>query len=125
MRIFGKKIGGGRRSAAREELPLPAVVSTVDNSIVAEVVDLSATGARLKGTQLPSPGAVVSLKLDCVHAFGTVAWCRGEECGVAFEVPLASFELSRLRREVVVASVFWQSVDERLAARDCRYGVAR
>jgi hypothetical protein len=30
-----------------------------------------------------------------------------------------------LRREVTVASMVWQSVDERLAARDWHYGVAR
>jgi hypothetical protein len=46
-------------------------------------------------------------------------------CGVLFDVELSSFELNRLRREVKLASVAWKSVDERLAARDWRYGVAR
>lgn len=125
MRTFGRMFGGGRRATAREELPLPAVVSTVENSLVAELVDLSATGARLKGTHLPARGAVISLKLDCVHAFGTVVWSSGDECGVCFDLPLAPFEFSRLRREVKIASVMWRNVDERLAARDWQFGVAR
>jgi hypothetical protein len=125
MRIFGKKIGGGRRAASREKFPLPAVLSTVENSALAELVDLSMTGARLKGAHLPSPGAAVSLRLDCVHVFGTVAWLQEEECGISFDVPLANFEFARLRREVAVASVVWSSVDERIAARDWHYGVAR
>lgn len=125
MRAFGRKFGGGRRSAVREKLPLPAVVSTLETSVVAELVDLSATGARLRGDHLPLVGALVSLKLDCVHAFGSIAWVRGEECGVSFDASLANFELNRLRREVTVASVTWRSVEERLAARDCRYGAPR
>ncbi len=125
MREFGKKCGGGRRAAARESLPLPAVVSTIGNSVVAELVKLSSTGARLKGAHLPSPGAALSLRLDCVHVFGTIAWKTGEECGVAFDMPLSNLELNRLRREVKVASLVWRSVDERLAARDWWSGVAR
>ena len=124
MRSFGKKVGGGRRSAAREKLPLPAIVSTLENNIVAELVDLSVTGARLRGEHLPSVAALVSLKLDCVHSFGTIAWVQNDECGVSFDAPLANSELGRLRREVRVASVAWRSVEERLAARDCRYPIA-
>lgn len=125
MRVFGRKFGGGRRTAAREKLPLPAVVSTIENSVVAELVDLSSTGARLKGHHLPGTGATISLRLDCVHTFGAVVWSTEMECGVLFDAELSSFELNRLRREVKVAAVVWNSVDERLAARDWRYGVAR
>ena len=125
MQIFGKKIGGGRRTAARERLPLPAVISTSENSVVAELVDLSRTCARLRGEHLPPAGATLSLRLECVRAFGTVAWSTELECGVAFDSELSRFELNRLRREVTVAAVIWNSVDERLAARDWRYGVAR
>ena len=123
MIAFGKKFGGGRRTEAREKLPLPALVSTIENSIVAELVDLSSTGAKLRGSGVPATGAVVSLRLDCVRAFGTVAWSRGDECGISFDVSLASFELNRLRREVSVASVMWRSVDERIAARDWQFAV--
>jgi hypothetical protein len=122
--MFGKRFGGGRRVAAREKLPLPAVVSTIENSIVAELVDLSSTGARLRGEDLPTAGTLLCLMLDCVRAFGCVAWSTDDECGVSFEEPLANFELSRLRREVTLASLVWRNVDERLAARDWQYMTA-
>ena len=66
-----------RRIAAREKLALPAVVSTLRESITAEIVDVSATGVRLKGSHLPVVDALVSLKLDKVEEFGTVVWCAG------------------------------------------------
>ena len=125
MSIFGKKSGGGRRAAQREKLPLPAMVSTIENTAIAELLDLSSTGAKLKGLALPPEGEVLSLKLDCVRAFGQIAWRTADECGVHFDVPLAPFELARLRREVSVTSVIWGSVDERLAARDWHTGFAR
>lgn len=125
MAGFGKCSGGGRRIAAREQLPLPAVVSTLKESVTAEVVDLSASGVRFKAAHLPGVGALVALRIDRLDAFGSVAWCEGELCGVAFDVPLSNLELTQLRREVNIASVVWRSVDERLAARDWRHGIAR
>jgi len=125
MSTFGRQSGGGRRIAAREKLPLPAVVSTLRESITAEIVDVSATGVRLKGSHLPAVDALVSLKLDKVEEFGTVVWCAGTQCGIAFDEPLSSGDLAQLRREMKIASAVWRSVDERLAARDWRYGAAR
>ena len=125
MSNFGKHPGGGRRIAAREKLPLPAVVSTLSETITAEILDVSSTGVRLKGSHLPAAGALVSLKLDKVDEFGTVVWCEETQCGIAFDEPLSSAQLSQLRREVNITSVIWRSVDERLAARDWRYGAAR
>jgi hypothetical protein len=122
---FGKRSGGGRRAASREKLPLPAVVSTLRESITAEIIDVSSTGVRLKGSHLPEAGSLVSLKLDKIEEFGTVAWSNEEMCGVSFDEPLSSTQLGELRREVTIASMRWRSVDERLAARDWRYGAAR
>jgi len=125
MPMFGKRIGGGRRRASREKLPLPAMLSTIDNYHMAMVVDLSDTGARVKGDKLPSSGLPISIKLDCVRAFGVVAWSTGTECGVAFDEPLSKFEFERLRREVKLASLSWRSVDEKLASEDWATGIAR
>jgi hypothetical protein len=41
-----------------------------------------------------------------VRVFGEVAWIRGRECGVAFEPPLPSFEVERLKREVRRAALY-------------------
>jgi hypothetical protein len=125
MPLFGKRVGGGRRRASREHLPMPAMLSTIDNYHIATVVDLSSTGARIQGDRLPPAGLPISIKLDCVRAFGVVAWCRDGQCGVAFDDPLSKFELERLRREVKLASLAWRSVDEKLASEDWASGLAR
>lgn len=125
MPLFGKRIGGGRHGASREKLPRPAMLSTIENCDTAMVIDLFATGARLRGDKLPPLDEVVSIKLDCVRAFGVVAWLSGDECGVRFDDPLSKFEFERLRREVKLASLAWHSLDERVAQDDWASGMAR
>ena len=100
MRMFGRSNGGGRRQAPREELPIPATISNLLETREASIADLSATGARLRGVHLPAAGAPVSIWMETVRVFGTVAWVRGDQCGVEFDPPLPSFEVERLKREV-------------------------
>ena len=126
MGLFGRSNGGGRRRASRESLPMPALVSTVRQTrMPAVVVDLSATGVRLRASSLPKPEDAVSVRMDCVRAFGIVAWSEAGECGVAFEPPLPEFEVERLRREVKTATLTFDGLDETLAAQDWSSGVAR
>lgn len=115
MRIFGKAIGGGRRQSSREAMPMPALVNSVRKSQVVVLGNLSATGARFRGSDLPGEGERVSLIVDCVRAVGTVAWARDGECGVEFDSALLPFEAERLRRQFTTATVTYRSVDERLA----------
>lgn len=124
MRAFGKAVGGGRRRASREPLPIPAVVSRIEQRQVAVLVDFSSTGARLRGSQLPPVGEPVSLTIDCVRAFGAVAWREDDLCGVAFDTPLPRFEVDRLRREAT-ATLAFSTIDEKLAVDDWMSGVAR
>jgi hypothetical protein len=100
MRSFGRSIGGGRRHAPRQALPIPATISSLHATREISVVDLSATGARVQGPQLPSAGDPVSIWMETVRVFGLVAWVRGNQCGIEFDPPLPSFEVERLRREV-------------------------
>ena len=109
----------------REPLPLPAVISRIEQRQVAALVDFSSTGARLKGSQLPPVGEPVSLLIDCVRAFGTVAWAEEDLCGIAFDAPLARFELDRLRRDAKDATLSFGSVEEKLAVMDWMNGLAR
>jgi hypothetical protein len=122
---FGKRVGGGRRIASREKLPMPAMLSTIQHYHVAVLVDLSSTGARFRGDKLPPIDEVVSVKLDSVQAFGIVAWSRKNECGLSFDVPLSKFDLERLRHKIKVASLGWRNVDERMACDDWQTGLAR
>lgn len=125
MTAFGKCGGGGRRRASREELPLAAVIGTTRENKVAVLVDLSTTGARLRASNLPRPGEAMTLKIDCVRAFGIVAWAARGECGVEFETPIFPFEVERLRREAKVATLTCGNVEQRLALADWEAGLAR
>ena len=126
MRSFGKALGGGRRRASREPLPVPAVVSKVEQRQVAMLVDFSSTGARLRGTALPPAGQAVEVTIDTVRAFGTVAWGEPGLCGVSFDAPLPRFEVERLRRDLAaVATLTFSTLEEKLSAEDWVNGVAR
>jgi hypothetical protein len=100
MAVFGKRMGGGRRSAARREGPLIAVLTTLKGSHSAVLADISATGARLRAAQLPDMGEVLTLRIDAVEAFGAVIWVEAGECGIAFDRPLAPDEEQLLRQKV-------------------------
>ena len=125
MSTFGKSAGGGRRSARRESLPLPAVVSTIEDSRVVEVVDVSATGARLRGRDLPRAGDAMWLRIEQVRRFACVSWSELGECGVEFDVPLGAHEVVRLRQDVHVATVIAGSMQQMLAMQDWQTGFAR
>lgn len=125
MRMFGKSKGGGRRSAQREWLPLPAVVSTVQDNEVATLIDLSSSGARIRGARLPQQGEALHLSIDGHRAFGVVAWAEQGECGVEFDTPMPWFEVDRLKREFKTATMTCRSVEERIAIEDWASGLAR
>jgi hypothetical protein len=125
MHQFGKCGGGGRRRARREDLPMPALVSTISDNRVLALVNLSSTGARLRGSKLPPKGEAMSLKIDYVRAFGVVAWSRNGECGVEFDSPIQSFEVRRLRGEVKSATLSGGGVEQQLALEDWETGFAR
>lgn len=100
MRSFGKAIGGGRRRASRDPLPMAAMVHKVEKRQIAVLVDFSSTGARLRGTGLPPEGEQVEVNIDTVRTRGIVAWAHEGLCGVAFDPPLPHFEVDRLHREL-------------------------
>jgi hypothetical protein len=125
MKAFGKCDGGGRRHASREHLQFPALVSTIQDDRVLVLVDLSSTGARLRGPDLPPVGEAVSLKVDYVRAFGTVAWLNGGECGVDFDSPIQSFQIARLSERVKVATFTAGGVEQQLGLQDWLTGFAR
>ena len=100
MSAFGKSKGGGRRSVPRANAPLVAIITTLQGSHSAELVDVSATGARLRGASLPEVGEELFVAVDQVIGFGEVAWSKGNERGLAFDPHLTSDEEQQLRSKV-------------------------
>ena len=104
MTQFGKSDGGGRRSAARLGAPLTAVVSTVVGSRSAELVDISATGARLKGANLPDLNEELSIIVEGVQAFGAIVWSDGDLRGMHFDEQRGLPDEMKLRQKVAQAA---------------------
>ena len=125
MSTFGKSNGGGRRSAQREALPLLSVVSSTTCCHSAELVDVSMTGARLRGTQAPAKGEYIQMTMEVVRAFGTVVWVAGNEWGVEFDSPMLRVEADRLRRTTTTAMYTELPLKERLAMEEWATAVAR
>jgi hypothetical protein len=100
---FGKRQGGGRRSADREHLPLIAIFTTRTRSHAAGLVDLSVTGARLRGTELPAADEDLILNIEGLSAYAVVKWSRLGFCGVEFDVPLSAPEITSLEQRVRAA----------------------
>jgi len=97
MSVFGKRIGGGRRRARRESAPTIAVFTTVTQSHAAVLVDLSATGAGLRSSDMPQIGEELMLSVESIRAFGSVAWVRDDHFGVAFDDPITLGQVQQLR----------------------------
>ena len=77
-----------------------AAVTTLKGSQSAVVVNVSSTGARLQGANLPEPDEELFVNLDGLIAFGTVAWSDANEMGVAFDGPLSEADEQRLNEKV-------------------------
>lgn len=120
---FGKRNGGGRRTAQRDPAPSTAVFTTVTESCAAEMVDLSATGARLRSPQVPELEEELIVTVDTVRAFGRVAWVRGNQFGISFEDPLVPAEVVMLKGKVARPTGLSPEVDA--ALDDWNTGLAR
>jgi hypothetical protein len=120
---FGKQPGGGRRGAPREAAPLLAVYTTVTESHEVVLVDVSSTGARLRGPSLPEAGDELFVSLENLRMFGTVVRIDGHEFAVSFDRPLPLESLALLRRKVKEGAGF--SPEERAAIDGWVLGVER
>jgi hypothetical protein len=125
--VFGKRIDkpGGSRRAVREGVMLPAALMTTTDSATVDLLDLSKSGAKLRGRSLPSPGQEVLVVLGRLEAFGSVIWRDEDECGVHFDVALTERAVSIVKSERGLASLRGVPGEDLLAASDWQNGLAR
>lgn len=97
---FGNRAGGGRRNAPREAAPLLAVYTTVAGSHEVVLVDVSSSGARMRGPNIPELGEELFVSFENIRAFGTVARSEEHEFAIAFDEPLTGEDLNILREKV-------------------------
>ena len=118
MPEFGKSQGGGRRKSARSDAPLLVGLSTLTNDLRAAIVNLSHTGARFSGPDLPNEGEDLMIRAGRVQAFGRVIWKQAKECGVAFDSPLDEEDVAALREAANLPSGIGLSAEEKAAMED-------
>jgi hypothetical protein len=124
MEKFGKRVDGidGRRAAIRQNVSMSASMFSLEHSRVVIVEDISTTGAKLTGEDLPRLGEDVWIKAGPVDAFGTVAWADDLVCGVTFEQPLDRMEEEFIKSEARMMSLTNLTSAERDALADWRSG---
>ena len=60
----------------------------------AVLIDLSRTGARLKGASFPSEGNSLTFHGEKIRVPAEMIWVNGDECAVEFDTPIAAAEVS-------------------------------
>jgi hypothetical protein len=97
MTTFGNSPARGRRAVPRASAPLVVALSTSGTKNRAELIDVSRTGARLKGGAFPDEGEELTLEAEKIRIVGEVVWSDGDQCAVAFDTPIAIAEVKRIR----------------------------
>jgi hypothetical protein len=101
---------------------LSAVLSTSTHSYPVTVENISREGARVRGIDVPGEGIPITLKIENIDTFGTVAWSRAGRCGIAFESFMTAAEFERLRHEAILASRSGLEPDARAALTEWQLG---
>lgn len=127
MGTFGRKVDGpaGRRSAKRQSVAMDAAASSLSCTHPVIVVEISTSGAKLQGSELPEQGAEVVVKASEFEAFADVMWRDGDHCGVRFDPPLSSLVVSSLRERSEPALLRGLTPQEQLAMTAWRDGTTR
>jgi hypothetical protein len=74
-----------RRRAPRASVLLPASVVTMSAYQYLEVVNLSPTGAKLRGSPRPEVGMTAMFRLEGFQLLCKVVWAKDDLCGVRFD----------------------------------------
>jgi len=94
-----------RRRAPRAAVSLEASVVTMSEYTYFELVDLSATGAKMRGPKPPTLGRTALFRLDKFQSLCRVAWIDGEMCGVRFDELIPPGVLAQFRDSGSTATV--------------------
>ena len=100
-----KPLKSCRRQYPREDVMLAASALSVTRSRSVMITDVSTTGARIGGRDLPAPGNDMLMVVGSQDRMGTVVWRTVENCGVSLDQPLDAADIDRMKREAHWAAV--------------------
>ena len=107
-----------RRRAARSSVLLPASVVTMSAYQFLEVINLSPTGAKLRGAALPQMGKPAMFRLDQFQVLCKVVWIKNDLCGIRFDELIPPRVLANFRKAGNTAQVGMLTPDEAQAAEE-------
>ena len=127
MTAFGKRLDGpgGRRSDERSTVRLAASLQALNCSRSVTLLDVSRAGAKMSMPEPMYRGQQVWLKVGQAQIFGTVRWLRDKDCGIIFDEPLSSRDLSLLRSKGNAVMVAGPTLEERKALANWKAGLGR
>ena len=85
----------GRRGAERARVVLPAHIFVGDEKRAVDLLNLSATGAMIAGSDGLEVGQDVVLKCTTLEIMGVVVWTGNSRCGLQFDQTLPELEVKR------------------------------
>jgi hypothetical protein len=89
-----------------------------------DLVNLSATGAKLRGAMVPETGKPAIFRLDHVQVLCKVIWAKGELCGVRFDELIPPRVLSHLLEVGSTSKLGLLTPDEQQAGEEWTIGNA-
>lgn len=92
LKLIGED-GASRRGSIRNRVLMVAKLATPAREIDVRIRDVSASGARIEGADLPRAGSDVILKRGGFEGFGRVIWVDGNAAGIQFDEPFDETEL--------------------------------
>ena len=124
MGVANRRTVGGlnRRRSQRASVLLPASVVTMSAYQYLELVNLSATGAKLRGSMTSAVGKAALFRLDGFEVLCRIVWQADELCGVRFDEPMSPLTLSQFRKAGNTAQIGMLTPDEQQAEEEWSNG---
>ena len=114
MTAFGTRLRLPR--APRATVLMPASVVTMQAYQFPELVNISQTGAKLRGSPTPSMGVTALFRAGPFESLCRVVWEKGEEFAVRFEEPVPSKTLKEFELHGATQAVLAETSEkERIA----------
>ena len=125
QKAFGARVDPvrGQRRSDRASVLLPVSIVTMSAYRFPELLNISKTGAKLRGEPLPPKGTTALLKAGTLHMLCRVVWSRNGQCGVRFDEPVPDRLLKSIQLKGAI-SIDMLTPDEQLVRDDWVEGSA-
>ena len=104
MRSFGARSPTARRhrGAERASVLLPASIVTMSAYQYPELLNISQTGAKLRGASPPARGVMALFRVGTLQVLSRVVWATEEQCGIRFEELISPKQLKQIQLDGAV-----------------------